>query len=138
MLRKILGVVAGLLTGVIVVYIGDATSHRLYPPPPNIADMGRTALGEFVMTIPTYILVIMLLFWMLSTFLGALVTSLITRPKWRTPSMITGAILMAASITNMAFIPHPTWMLIAAIVLYLPAAYFGGMAGAGKTRAANS
>jgi hypothetical protein len=126
MFRRILSVIAGVLTGAIIVFIGDSTTHRLHEPPAGIENMGRAALGEFVMSIPTYVMVIMLIFWLLSAFLGAMITALISRPNWRGPALITGSILLAASLSNMAFIPHPTWMLISAIAGYLPAAWFGG------------
>jgi hypothetical protein len=126
MAKRILAVLAGILTGFVIVFIGDATTHKMHPPPPGIENMSRETLGEYVTTIPTLILVVMVIFWLLSSFLGAMVAALIARSNWRGVALITGAILMAAALANLAFIPHPTWMLIVAIVGYLPAAYLGG------------
>jgi len=39
--------------------------------------------------------------------------------------MIVGALLMLAGIMNMIMIPHPTWLWVLGITVYLPAAYLG-------------
>jgi hypothetical protein len=126
MLRRILSVIAGLLAGFAIIFIGDGTTHKLHPPPPGLMDMDRAAFGDYVMAIPDYVLVIMFIFWLLSSFLGGMVTTAIARPNWKGPALVTGAILMAAALTNLAMIHHPTWMIIGTILGYLPAAYLGG------------
>lgn len=125
-MKKVLPIITGVIVGFLIVFIGDSVTHRLYPPPAGINFMDKAALDTFVASIPTYVLVVMLLFWLLSSFLGGLVAARLHRADWKKKSIITGSILMAAALLNMIMIPHPLWMLIASIALYIPVAFLGG------------
>ena len=80
MLKRILAVVAGLVTGVIVVMVGDMTTHILFPIPEGIDLSKKEAIAQLMAMIPTTALVIMLFFWLLSSFLGAFVATKINKP----------------------------------------------------------
>ena len=125
MLKRIIAVITGVVVGFIVVFIGDATTHKLnggHAPD----GMDREALSGYVSNIPVYVLVIMVLFWMLAAFLGGFIAAKINKDSWKQVSLITGGILFAATLLNLAMIPHPAWMWIAAVVLIIPAAFLGG------------
>src|SRR5688572_15722228 len=126
MARKILAIIAGVITGFIIVFIGDATVHAMDPPPMGLNYMDKNVMKDYVASIPMYILVIMCIFWLLSAFTGGLVAALIKRSEWRFCALVTGGILLAAAILNLALVPHPMWMWIVALVGYLPAALIGG------------
>jgi hypothetical protein len=126
MIKKILAIIAGILTGFIIVFIGDATTHKLHPVPDGINYMDKNAMKDYITTIPTWVFVIMILFWVLSSFLGGLVSARINRAGWKSSATITGAILMGAALLNLALMPHPLWMWLAVIALYIPAALAGG------------
>jgi hypothetical protein len=125
-MKRILSVIAGVVVGFITVFIGDATSNALHPWPMNLDYHNRDVLREYMNTIPGYILVIMMIFWLGSAFLGGMLAARINRADWKRTAMITGAILMAAALSNLVMIPHPTWMWIAALAGYIPAALLGG------------
>lgn len=132
MVRKILSVIAGLLAGLIIIFIGDGTAGKLYPAPANIHEMDRAAIDDFVMSAPMYVQVVMFIFWLLSSFLGGMITALIMKAGWKGPVLVTGAILMALALANLAFVHHPAWMIIGSIAGYLPAAYLGGYLARGR------
>lgn len=125
-MKNIVPVIIGVIVGFTIVFIGDSVTHRLYPPPPGINFMERDALDEYVASIPMYILIIMFLFWMLSSFLGGMIAARMNRADWKNKSIITGSILLAATLLNLIMIPHPLWMLIGSLVLYIPIAFAGG------------
>ena len=127
MARKIISVIAGVIVGFLFVFIGDSVCMRLYAPPIGLNPMDQINYNNSIAGIPTYVMVIMLLFWMLSAFFGGLVTSIINKAGWKKSSLATGGILLAASILNMINVSHPTWMVISAVILYIPMAYLGGM-----------
>ncbi len=126
MLKRILSVIAGIATGFVVVFIGDSITHIINPPPAGLNFEDKNAINHYAASIPTYVLVLMLFFWILSSFLGGLVAAKINPDRWKVSSSITGALLMIAAILNMLLIPHPIWMMIASVILYIPAAYLGG------------
>jgi len=127
MARTIISVIGGVIIGLIFVFIGDSVCMRLYEPPIGLNPLDQVNFSNYAKSIPTYVLAVMLVFWMLSTFFGGMISALINREAWKKSSLITGSVLLAASILNMINVPHPTWMVITAVVLYIPAAYLGGV-----------
>jgi hypothetical protein len=125
-MKKILSIVAGVVTGFVIVFIGDATSHAMNPPPLGLNYMDKNVMMDYVSKIPTYVLVVMVIFWLLSSLLGGLISALLNKTEWKRNSLTTGAILMAAAILNLVMITHPAWMWIAVLAGYLPMALLGG------------
>jgi hypothetical protein len=128
MAKKILAIIAGVITGFLIVFIGDATVHAINPPPLGLNYMDKNVMVNYVATIPTWVLVVMVIFWMLSAFTAGVVAGVIDKPEWKSCSLITGSILLAAALLNLIMTApsHPMWMWIAALVGYVPAALLGG------------
>lgn len=125
MRKRILAIMAGVVAGFITVSIGDAITQQLYPAN-GLNYQDKEALRSFISQLPTSCFIIMLTFWCLSSFLGGLVAAKVNPETWMRSSLLTGLVLLAAAVGNMVMIPyHPTWMMIACIILYLPLAYFG-------------
>lgn len=101
-------------------------NHQIYPPPQNFDPSNKEAISEFASLLPVSAFLLMLLGWALSVFLGGVVTGKIARTNWKKLCLITGGILLLASIGNMLLIPQPIWLNGIAILMYLPLAYFGG------------
>jgi Na+/alanine symporter len=127
MLKKVLAIITGVITGFVVVFIGDAVTGRLYPPTPGLNFTDKASLDAFVAGIPSYVLIIMIVFWLFSSFLGGMVAARINRTEWKSTCLITASILMAAALLNLILIPHPMWMWLAALLGYIPAGYLGGL-----------
>lgn len=125
-MKKVISIVAGVITGFVCVFIGDATTHAINPPPLGINFMDKNVMQAYVASIPTYVLVIMAIFWLCSSFLGGLVAARINRAEWKRSALITGSVLMAAGVFNMTLIPHPLWTWITVLAGYIPAAFIGG------------
>lgn len=126
MLKRIAAVLAGVFSGIIIVYAGDACTHILFPPPSGIDFRDHDQLIQLIANMPTHVFLIMLVFWLLASFTGGFVAGKINKQGWKVSSLITGTILLAATVMNFFIIPHPVWMIIATVLLFLPAAYFGG------------
>jgi len=126
MARRILSVIAGIAVGVIIVMVGDAATHFLFPPPPDLNIENKEQMIVFVKSIPNSVFLIMFSFWILSSFTGGFVAGKINKAGWKRSSIVTGTILMAAAIINIVLLPHPVWMIIGVIILYIPAAWLGG------------
>jgi hypothetical protein len=125
-MKKILAIVAGVVTGFIVTFIGDATVHAIHPLPSGLNFMDKSVMTTYIASIPTYVFVIMIIFWALSAFFGGMLAARICRPEWKRVSLSTGAILMAAAILNLIMISHPLWLWVVTLLIYLPAAFLGG------------
>jgi hypothetical protein len=125
MLRRSLAIVTGVFTGWLIMFIGDASTHILFPVPAILHLKHEEAVRTFMSQLPSSVLALMFAFWLLATFTGGLVAAKINRQNWKSVSVITGIVLFVATIINMFFIPHPTWMMIASVLL-IPASYLGG------------
>ena len=125
-MKRVLAIITGIVTGFIIVFIGDATVHALYAPPKGVDYNNREAMRELMNAVPMYVLIVMLLFWLGSAFLGAMLAARINRVAWKQTALITGSILMAAALLNMALVPHPAWMWIVVLAGYIPVALLGG------------
>ena len=126
MRKRFLSVMAGVIAGFITVSIGDGITQYLYPANGlNYAD--KEALKDFISQLPNACFAMMLSFWCLSSFIGGLVAGRVDPKTWLHSSILTGLILLAASVGNLVMIPyHPNWMMVACIILYLPLAYLCG------------
>ena len=126
MTNRLLAVLAGVIAGVFVIFLGDILIHALFPAPDYLNMRNKTDAIKAIELMPFIALVIMLFYWLLSSFIGGLVAGKIAKTNWQLPTIFTGIVLLMAAVYNMISIPHPIWMVVIAIVLYGPAAYYGG------------
>ncbi|HRR08435.1 MAG TPA: hypothetical protein PLO56_07045 [Rhodothermales bacterium] len=126
MLQNILGVLVGLFSAIIIVTIGDAVVGYLAPPPIGSDLKNPETLKAYLQSIADPVLVLMLLFWLSSSFAAGYASARIVPASARTLSLICGGILLFGTLLNMTMLPHPIWMMILSVVGYLPVAYAGG------------
>lgn len=126
MLRRLLSIIAGILAGIIVVIAGDNICHLIWPPPTDLDLSDQRLMTEFVGSIPFPEFLLMLCFWLLSSLTGGFVAGKINSHSWKFSSIVTSCILLAAASLNMFMLPHPLWMVVASVILYIPAGYLGG------------
>lgn len=124
MLRKIMGVVAGVVAGGVVVFAVEAMGHWVYPPPPGLDLSDPEGMKALIRTLPAGALLFVVFAWVLGAFAGGAVAGLIGRSL--VPALVTGSIQLLFGIMTMVMIPHPMWMLILGILLPIPSAWAGG------------
>jgi len=127
--RKILAVVAGLVTGFILAAIFETIGTFLYPPPPELDRNNVEQMSAYIQTLPIGAFLILLAAWTTATFGGGVVTWTIAKEKPMLFASIIGIILLAASIFNFVMIPHPTWFAISAVLGIILAAFLAGKVG---------
>ncbi|MES2477972.1 MAG: hypothetical protein V4561_02720 [Bacteroidota bacterium] len=125
MKNKILSVIAGITTGWIIVAIADIVVHSFFPLPQNFDYKNKEALKVFAEKLPNSAFIMMIFFWAISVFSGGLVTGKIAKENWQRTCLITGVILLIATIGNLSLIPHPIWVKVITVLMYLPLAYLG-------------
>ena len=126
MKNRILAIIAGLVIGWVIVGLGDVVTHKLFPAPTDFDYTDKQALKTFIEGLPVAAFVSMILVWAISAFLGGMTTGKIAKSNWKRLCLITGGILLLANVANMFVIPHPTWVNIVTVIMYLPLAYLGG------------
>jgi len=122
-MRRVLGVIVGLVVAFVCVQGAELISHQLYPFPPG-ADMHDMAtIKRFVATLPPPAFVLVLAGWLVGTLLGTFVAAKIGRS--RVPAYVLGAILLAAGIMNSIVIPQPLWFSAVSVVIFVVGTFIG-------------
>lgn len=114
MVRNILGVLAGVAVAILAVIVGEFGLHALVPLP--MPDPTDTAAMEGLMaSAPLTAKWGLAVVYFVATALGAFTASRITVRVWS--GWIVMAVMMAATVANFVMLPHPTWLMITALVL---------------------
>ncbi len=119
--RTILGVVAGIVAGGLVVFATETVGHSLYPPPPDINLADPEDVKRLMASLPAGAFVFVLAGWFLGSLAGALVALRIA--KRAAAAWAVALLFILFTCMNFVMIPHPTWMIAAGIAIPLLSAW---------------
>ncbi|MFT4603055.1 MAG: hypothetical protein ACI857_003242 [Arenicella sp.] len=117
-MKKLWGVIAGLVSAFIVVFALEMISHLIYPPPAISDPTDYVAMGELLKLAPLGSLLIVVFGHFLAMFVGTVITLKITKEKSAAYIVIGLFVLLTAM--NLYMIKHPMWFVIsdmAAVIL---------------------
>src|SRR5262245_7828492 len=107
MWRSILGILAGLVVGGLVVGILEIPGYLIHPPPPGL-DMSNTeALKAHMSSAPLAALLGVAIAWTMGPLVGSLLASWIAGRAFLTHALIVGAIFVLLDVMNIVSFPHP-------------------------------
>src|SRR5262245_10350405 len=110
MVRKILAVIVGLITGSAFNIAMIMISWMIYPPPADVDLMkDPEAMKAYVATLPAPAFLIVLVAHAGGALVGGLVTSAIARRSPTVLGAIVGAFFLVGGIMNAMSIPAPIW-----------------------------
>jgi hypothetical protein len=121
MLRKMGGVVAGMLVVICVVTVIQFASGRLYPLPEGVSPFDPAdaeAFAAYVDSLPVPAWLMAFGSELLGALLGGLTAGRIARDQRLWVSGLVVGLAMAASITNWGTFPHPIWFIAGQVVGY--------------------
>jgi len=127
--RKILAVVAGVILAGIITFAVQKIGHQVYPPPENLDMKNMEAMKAYVATLPMGPLLFVLLSYIVGSFAGGWLAAKIARTSQIHLPLTVGGVQLFFGLINLVMIPHPMWFAIASVIVFLPAAYFGGKLG---------
>lgn len=116
MWRIVLGVVIGAIVAFAVVGVVETVGHVIYPPPDDLDWHNPQVLKEYVATLPTAPLLFPLGGWLLGTLLGGWAGALIAGRRALLVTGLIALLMLLATGANLAFIPHPLWITLSALV----------------------
>lgn len=117
MLRSVLSVLFGVLTGAAIVFAVERISHGLFPIPAGFDPTKPEAIAG----LPFGAKASVVFAWFFGAFGGGVVAALIAR-RWAPAAWIVAATMLLFAMTNFSAFAHPLWMMIASA----PAAALGG------------
>jgi hypothetical protein len=109
----------GLIMGV------ETVCSSLYPPPPDLDASDHEAMGAYIGELPVGALLVLLVGWAIASGAGAWVAARVAGRAPITHGLIVGGWFLAGAIMTMMMIPHPVWMMIAAVAALSGCSYLG-------------
>jgi hypothetical protein len=126
MLKKILSVIAGLLSAGAVIFLSENALHSIYPPPPGTDLNNMASVKQMIGQMPLSAFLMMVAVYAVSALVGGFVASRISGGWKRVPSwLIIGVILLLSEAPDIGPLGYPAWFAIVTLLLYVPSAYLG-------------
>lgn len=116
MLRTSLGTLAGLITAFALVAALESAGHLVFPPPEGLDPSDPEAVAAAMASMPVGALVMVVVAWIVAAFVGPLVGGLIARDRPWIAVGVVGTLLFAATVANLAMLPHPVWMAVTGLL----------------------
>jgi hypothetical protein len=122
--RSIAAVLLGVIAALACVMAGDTLAHFFAIPshgmmrrvPSGIDANDHAALA--LSTMPVMALLALVLGWIAAAFVGPWVAVKVARRSPLVHAAIVGALLLTATVTNLASLPHPIWMWVVGILAF--------------------
>jgi hypothetical protein len=121
-MRRVLGMVLGVILALAVIWAFELVAQSLYPMPESWQTANRAEVAAILDGVPLAEKLIVVCGWFAGAFCGAWLVLRIC--DWRAAGWIVTVLLIAAGIANLVAIPHPLWMQVATFL----APMLGGLA----------
>jgi hypothetical protein len=125
MKRNILSVVVGLSIAIITFLIAETINASLHPIPTNLDFNDSIAVKKFYENQPVSLWLLVLLGWIVGSFLCGLLIKTISKKESRKLPIVAGIILTLSAVANFFSLPHPTWFIVVSLIVFLPSTLFG-------------
>jgi len=125
MKRTIIAVVVGLAAAIVTFLLAETFNAYVHPTPTSFDFNDSIAVQAFYDDQPLRFWLIVLLGWVVGSFLCGLLIKWISRSEFKKLPIIAGVILTLSSLANFFVLPHPTWFMIVSIFCFIPATLAG-------------
>ena len=127
MLRRFFAVISGLFAMMIVITFTQIANVKLFTPPPAGFDFNdKAAVAAYAQTMPWQAMAVVVLGWLLGTFIGAAVAARISKDHVMACALTIGVVDVVLTAVNALSIPHPAWALAMGLLLPVPLAWLAG------------
>ncbi len=128
-MRNILSVIVGLIASFFVIEGIEIVGYKIYPPTTNLNFNNPDSFREYISNAPNSVFFLIILGYALGSLAGGFVASVIASINKMTKAIAVGGVLMGLGLFNLFNIPHPLWVIISALIVFIPCAYLGGKLG---------
>jgi len=127
MLKTILGITLGLILGIFVITLVEGLGHILFGvADPNLDLEDPEAVKAAMANLPLAALLFVPLSFAVGSFVAGLISTLISERSYTFwPAIIAGGALMLLGVVNLTQLPHPTWLAVIIVIVFLPSAFLG-------------
>jgi hypothetical protein len=135
MMRSLLTVISGLIIGRFAIRLFEWIGHKVVPPPVDLKIENFDALRAYVASAPPKVFYLLLAAWAGGAFVGGFVAGLVAERRKELHAFVVGLIQTALAGWQLSMIPHPTWVVVIGLTLFVPFAWLGGRILAGEPEA---
>lgn len=125
MVKSIIAVVLAVLLAGVVIAAVQLVNTQIFPLPPGVDFNDREAMSRAVSSMPTGGFVLLLLSYTLGALAGGWLAARMAPRRPLLHAMIVGVLLLAAGVMNFVSIPHPLWVTVVGLLIFLPMAWLG-------------
>jgi hypothetical protein len=125
LLRSVGGVIAGLAAGVLVIFVVEFASSKVYPLPAGVDPADTEAFKLYVAQLPLGAYLFVLAGWGAGNLSGSWVATRVGPGRSSARGIIVGVGLLVAAVSNMLMLPHPLWFWAAAFMVLTATTYLG-------------
>ncbi|MBL9106358.1 MAG: hypothetical protein JNL82_35880 [Myxococcales bacterium] len=133
-LRSVVAVVAGLLVFFVVVMVVQGAMAQVYPLPAGVDVRDMEAIGRAVLAMPAGAFGLLLAGYAIGALCGGMVAAASAARAEMRHAIIVGAVTTLGGVANFVMLPHPTWVVLLGLPLFLIMAAIGGRIGVALTR----
>ena len=125
MVKSIIAVVLAVLLAGVVIAAVQFVNTQIFPLPPGVDFNDREAMSRAVSSMPTGGFVLLLLSYTLGALAGGWLAARMAPRRPLLHAMIVGVLLLAAGVMNFVSIPHPLWVTVLGLLIFLPMSWLG-------------
>lgn len=111
MLRLVLGVIVGIVSGFVVIYAVEQVGHQIWPVATELDLKDKAAAAVFLANMPLGGLLTVVAAWILGAYTGSVV-GLMIADRRRIAGVVPAAVIFAATVLVLFMLPHPLWMAV--------------------------
>jgi hypothetical protein len=123
--RVILGIIAGVVIAVALVFALELIVNVIAPPPADVDMSDPVHVRERVSGLPMVAFALVLLGWVVGAGLGSWAAVRIGQRPVAWPGLLVGAVIFIGTLYNIMTIPHPIWF-VGIALLAIPIASWVG------------
>ena len=111
MLRTVLGVVIGDISGFVTIYAIEEIGHQIWPVATELNLKDKAAAAAFLAGMPLGALLTVVAAWILGAYTAAVV-GLMLAERRTLAGIVPAAMIFAATVLVLVMLPHPLWMAV--------------------------
>lgn len=123
--KKILAVLSGIIVAVATMFLFEGINSNFFPLPKDVNLNDPEVVKNLFLNLPATAFILVIMGWFFGAFLGGFTVKYLSKEEKPTLAWILGGALTLSSIANVMMLPHPIWVTVIAVVIFIPAAYWG-------------
>jgi hypothetical protein len=123
MKKGTIAIIVGIIVGGLFVALGESMSYYLFPLE-NPIPTDRSLMNDFVENeVPLGAKVVLVMNWIVAAFTASILSTFISGRTSPKPMLASVGVLNILTLINLFIMPHPKWMWITSIFVFIPMGY---------------